>query len=51
MQLHIREGAKTREVLLKCEYVPLASVLAVTKCTSVLVEVGRGSKSRVWIEI
>lgn len=52
MQLNIRrEGAKTMEDLLKCKYVPPASALAITYCTSVLVEVDRGSESRVGIEI
>lgn len=37
--------------LLKCKYVPPASGLPVTECTSVLIEVGRGSESRVWVEI
>lgn len=35
----------------KCKYVPPASGLPVTECTSVLIEVGRGSESRVWVEI
>lgn len=52
MQLYAgRESAKIREDLLKCKCVPPASELSVMECTSVLVVVGRGSESRVWIEI
>lgn len=52
MQLYVgREGAKMGADLLKCKYVPPASGLPVMECTSVLTEVGRGSESRVWVEI